>query len=94
MKSDMHLYHFSEAEAAGRPYDMEEPNFFGLMTLTNLNWWRRMPLQPAAGTAAAVSAAARVLCWVICPALPTGSRKYRRTTCWIMIFIFAVRLYG
>lgn len=30
LKSDMHLYHFSEAEDAGRPYDMEEPNFFGL----------------------------------------------------------------
>lgn len=30
LKSDMHLYHFGEAKDAHRPYDMEEPNFFGL----------------------------------------------------------------
>lgn len=30
LKSDMHLYHFGAPEDAGKPYDMQEPNFFGL----------------------------------------------------------------
>lgn len=30
LKSDMHLHHFEAPEDANKPYDMEEPNFFGL----------------------------------------------------------------
>ena len=70
MDYSMRLHWFEDTEEdEDRPYDMEEPNFFGLSIAYD-------PF--AAGMADAVSAADLESSSVSCPVRPTASRKCRR----------------
>ena len=76
----MRLHWFEDTEDGDRPYDMEEPNFFGLSIAYAPicgRWCRPMDSPPAA--AGAVSAAVWGRSWGSFPARPTVSRKCRRT---------------
>ena len=79
----MRLHWFENMdEDENRPYDMEEPNFFGLSIAYDPicgKWCRLIGLPPAAVTADAISAVGWAHFSVSYPVRPTVSQKCRRT---------------
>ena len=93
----MKLHHFESGEDQGKPYDMEQPNFFGL-SIAYDPYKRELvdgkTLTTCAATAAAISAVAWGLCLDIYPVPLTVNRRFGRIMRFTMTMTFSVLLSG